>query len=313
MSVLSAAPQAAVEKVGSPAPRRRIRGKRTDNRAALLGIPAVIWYLFFMIGPLAAMFVISLLSWPSIIARGEFVGLDNFARLFRDPVFWTALANTLIQLAIVLPIMIPAAFMAGYYLSLQPRGGRVLSVLFFTPGLISVSTKAMIFFGVLSPNGALNGLLRAVGLDEMATAWLANPATALACIIAVDLWSGIGYTAVLFSARLSSVPAEVYEAAKLDGSSQWRIMWTIAFPIVKDFVGVATMLQFLWTLFNSATIVLLLTKGGPGTASTTLSYFVYEKAFVSSQVGYSQAAGVIVFLIGLVGMALIRRLIRANY
>jgi multiple sugar transport system permease protein len=83
--------------------------------------------------------------------------------------------------------------------------------------------------------------------------------------------------------------------------------------MVKDFFGVATMLQFLWTLFNSATIVLLLTKGGPGTSSTTLSFFVYEKAFVSSQVGYSQAAGVIVFIIGLAGMALIRRFFRANY
>lgn len=313
MTVAPAAPQTMVDEMTPSTGRRRRSGRRTDNTAALLGIPAVVWYLFFMIGPLAAMFIISLLSWPSIIAQGEFVGIDNFTRLFQDPVFWTALLNTLLQLAIVLPIMIPAAFMAGYYLSLRPRGSRVLSVVFFTPGLISVSTKAMIFFGVLSPNGALNGLLQALGLDEVATAWLANPATALACIIAVDLWSGIGYTAVLFSARLSSVPSEVYEAAKLDGSSQWRIMWRIAFPMVKDFVGVATMLQFLWTLFNSATIVLLLTKGGPGTASTTLSFFVYEKAFVSSQVGYSQAAGVVVFLLGLVGMALIRRFIRANY
>lgn len=311
MTLGTAAPQTMVdEEIAGP---RRKRGRRSDSTAALLGVPAVFWYLFFMIGPLVAMFVISTLNWPSIIARGEFVGLANFVRLFNDEVFWIALRNTMIQLAVVLPIMIPTAFMAGFYLSLQPPGARVLSVLFFTPGLISVSTKAMIFFGVLSPNGALNGLLQAVGLDGLVTAWLADPATALACIIAVDLWSGIGYTAVLFSARLSSVPAEVYEAAKLDGASQWRIMWRVAFPIVKDFVGVATMLQFLWTLFNSATIVLLLTNGGPGTASTTLSFFVYEKAFVSSQVGYSQAAGVVVFLIGLAGMALIRRFIRATY
>lgn len=311
MTLVSVAPEAMTEEVATPP--RRPSGRRSDSNAALLGIPAVVWYLFFMIGPLAAMFVISLLNWPSIIAQGEFIGFENFTRLFQDAVFWTAFVNTMIQLVIVLPIMIPAAFMAGYYLSLRPRGGRILSVLFFTPGLISVSTKAMIFFGVLSPNGALNGLLQAIGLDEVVTAWLANPASALACIIAVDLWSGIGYTAVLFSARLSSVPGEVYEAAKLDGSSQWRIMWGIAFPMVKDFFGVATMLQFLWTLFNSATIVLLLTKGGPGTSSTTLSFFVYEKAFVSSQVGYSQAAGVIVFIIGLAGMALIRRSFRANY
>lgn len=180
----------------------------------------------------------------------------------------------------------------------------------FTPALISASAKAMIFYGVFSPNGMINHLLDGLGLGGLQHAWLAEPSTALACIIAIDIWSGIGYTAILYAARLTAIPAEVYEAAELDGAGHWRRMWRITFPMVRDYVGVTVMLQVLWTLFTSAQNVLLLTQGGPGNSSTTLSYLVYEKAFVQSDLGYSQAAGVLLFALGLAAMLTIRRLFR---
>ena len=117
---------------------------------------------------------------------------------------------------------------------------------------------------------------------------------------------------MLFAARLESVNKDLFEAAKLDGASEWRIMWRIAFPITVDFVGTLTMLQFLWTLFGSAGLILLLTRGGPGQTTTTLSLLIYQKAFFENDLGYSQAAGVVLFVIGLAGMILIRRLIRAR-
>jgi multiple sugar transport system permease protein len=157
VSVSTLVPDHAIDEV--PAPPRIGKPRRREG-SAFLAVPALVWYLVFMIGPLAAMFVISLLNWPSIIAPGTWAGLGNFQRLLNDPTFWHAFGNTMLQLVIVLPLMIPLAFMAGYYLSLRPRGHRLLSVLFFTPGLISVSTKAMMFFGILSPRGALNGLLQ---------------------------------------------------------------------------------------------------------------------------------------------------------
>jgi multiple sugar transport system permease protein len=90
----------------------------------------------------------------------------------------------------------------------------------------------MIFYGVLSPDGGANGLLHLAGLDSLAHSWLADPSTALPSLIAIDLWRGIGWTAVLFAARLSSVPAEVVEAARIDGAGRFRIMWQITFPMV---------------------------------------------------------------------------------
>ncbi|MEV1011986.1 sugar ABC transporter permease [Streptomyces sp. NPDC049881] len=295
-----------------PRPATR-RDRRRGSPVTLFAVPALVWYLLFLLGPLVAMFYISGLHWPGMLAPRSWTGWDNFSTVLGDDLFWDAVRNSAVQIGVVLPIMIVTAFMTGYYLTLRPRGHRLLRIILFTPALISASAKAMVAYSILAPNGLLNGVLGDIGLDSATRAWLADTDTALACIMAIDLWNGIGFTAVLFAARLGSVPGEIYEAAELDGTGHWRRMWRIAFPITKDYVGVTTMLQFLWILFSSAQNVLLLTQGGPGNATTNLSFLVYTKAFVQSDLGYSQAAGVLLFLAGLLGMLAIRRLFRQNY
>ncbi len=290
-----------------PAPRRRRGGMLT------MSVPAVVWYAIFTIGPLLAMFYIALLKWRGLIAPASFAGFSNFTTLWNDAVFWTAAKNSLIQLVLVLPIMLPLAFMLGYYVSLKPPGHRILRVILFTPALVSLSAKSMIFVAVFAPNGMLNGLLTTLGLQSLTQPWLGNIHTALITVIAVDLWSGIGYTAILFAARLSAVSPDLYEAAQIDGASHWRRMWGITYPIIKDYFGVLLMLQFLWVLFSSAGSVLLLTNGGPGNSSTTLSFLMYDKAFSQSQVGYSQAVGVVLFAVGVVGMVVIRRVFKPTH
>ncbi|SDB85861.1 carbohydrate ABC transporter membrane protein 1, CUT1 family [Sanguibacter gelidistatuariae] len=294
--------------------RSASRRRRTDNRilAAFSG-PSVLWYLIFTIGPLIAIFVISLLRWGGFLATPSWAGLDNYTRMFTDSVFQQAVRNSALQVIVVVVVMMPLSFMLGYYLTLKPRGHHVLRVVLFTPALMSLSAMGTVFYAIFQPTGMVNSALDAVGLGSLATPWLANPKTALWAVIAVSLWSGIGYTAVLFAARLTAISPEVYEAAAIDGAGTWRRMWGIAFPIIKDYFGVLTMLQFLWNLFASAGVVLLLTRGGPGSSSTTLSYLVYEKAFVQSQVGYSQAVGVFLFFIGVIGLVSIRRAFRQNY
>jgi ABC-type sugar transport system permease subunit len=306
-----AGPRAAPEAAPPPDRARRRRGSGLNTpRLLWLTVPSLVWFAVFSAGPLVAMFVIATLRWKGLIYDPSYVGTDNIRQVFGDPVFHDALRNSAVQVAVVIPVMIPLAFMLGYHLSTKPRGYRLLSVLYFSPGLISIAITGTIFYGVLSPNGGTNGLLNAVGLDSLAHAWLADPATALPSLIAIDLWRGIGWTAVLFSSRLAGVPSDVIEAARIDGAGRFRIMWQIAFPMVKDYVRTLTMLQFLWTLFTSAALILLLTKGGPGTSSTTLSYLVYEKAFSQSDLGYSQVVGVVLLLVGVLGMLLIRLLLR---
>lgn len=289
---------------------------RTAKRLLTLGLltgPALIWYALFMAVPAVNMVLVSFKTWPGLLDTATFSGLANYREMVHDPEFWSAVRNTAIELAVVLIVMIPTSFVLGYYLSLKPRGHRILRVLFFTPALLSVSTRAMVFIGVFAPGGVLNGLLGSLHLSSLVSVWLADPSTALGVVIFVDLWSGIGFTAILFAARMTYVSSEIYEAADLDGASHWKKIWGIAYPVLKDYVGVVTMLQFLWTLFYSATTVLLLTKGGPGTSSTTLSFMVYSQAFIESNIGYSQTIAVVLFLVGLVGMVAIRRAIRQNY
>jgi ABC-type sugar transport system permease subunit len=293
-----------------PRTRTRKRGLHSP-RVLWLAVPSLVWFAVFAVGPLAAMFVIATLRWKGLLYEPTYAGTENITKVFDDPTFYAAVRNSAIQVAVVIPLMIPLAFMLGYHLNSRPRGYRVLSILYFSPGLISISVTGMVFYGVLSPDGGVNGALRAVGLDTWATAWLADPSTALATLIAIDLWRGIGWTAVLFAARLASLPADVLEAARIDGAGRLRTMWQIAFPMVKDYVRTLTMLQYLWTLFTSAALILLLTKGGPGTSSTTLSYLVYAKAFTQRDLGYSQVVGVALLLLGIAGMALIHVLLRS--
>ncbi|GCE16456.1 carbohydrate ABC transporter permease [Dictyobacter kobayashii] len=233
--------------------------------------------------------------------------------MLNDPIFYVAIRNTAIHIGVVLPILIPLSFLLGYYLSLKPRGYQFLNVVCFTPALMSAAAATMLFIGIYAPNGILNALLNAAHLSSLTHLWNADPSTALGSIIAINLWGGIGFCAVVFSARLSGISSELYEAAQIDGATHWERIRLIAYPMVRDFVGVMTMLQFLGLLLGSAQTVLLLTHGGPGTASTTLGFMLYDEAFVSSHLGYSQAIGVFLFIVGLIGMLLIRRIFRPAY
>lgn len=293
----------------------RRRRSRRDRQGLLVGMamPALLAFLFFNIGPLLAVFYLSMTSYRGMLSDPEFIGLGNFEELLSDPVFWKAAQITGLQMLILLPLLMPLSFMLGYYLSTKPPLVGLLRVNLFAPALISVAAKAMVFFAVLAPTGILNGALTKIGLDGLTTAWLANPGTALACIIAINLWNGIGYTAVLFNARLSGISDDIMAAAEIDGAGHWDKMWSIAFPMSRSYFGVLTMLQFLWILFTSATDILLLTRGGPGRETTTWSYLLFDKAFQQQQIGYSQALGVLLFVLGVLGILVIRRVFRQNY
>lgn len=293
---------------------RRHRNSREPQGVLLaMAAPAVFVFLFFNIGPLLAVFYLSLTSYQGMLSTPEFIGLANFRRMFTDPLFWEAGRITAIQMVILLPVLMPLSYMLGYYLSTKPRFVGLLRVNLFAPALISVAAKAMVFFAILAPTGILNGALNSIGLEGLTRAWLANPDTALACIIFINLWNGVGYTAVLFNARLSSIPDDVLAAAEIDGAQHWDKMWRICFPMAKGYFGILTMLQFLWILFTSATDILLLTRGGPGRATTTWSYLLYDRAFNASQIGYSQALGVVLFVLGVLGIIVIRRVFRPTY
>ena len=172
------------------------------------------------------------------------------------------------------------SFMLGYFLNLKLPGHRMLRVIMFIPALISLSALGMLFVAVLGPTGLVNSVLDQIGLGRRADRVARRPDVGDAVADrASRSGPASGFTAILFAARLSAIDDEIYAAAELDGANHWQKMWQVAFPIVRDYFGVLTMLQYLWTLFGSAGLVLLLTRGGPGEATSTLSWLVYRFGF----------------------------------
>jgi len=253
------------------------------------------------------MFFISTTSWNALNMPKKFIFLDNFVRMFSDPKIAISLRNTGTYLLVGILGVIPFAFMLGFFLSLRKPGYRILRTIFFSPSMLSVAALAMIFLGIYRPDGMLNSFLTAIGFDATNRVWLMNKSTALFCLIAIDIWGGIGFNSVLFFAALASLPEELYEAAMLDGAGYWKILWKIAFPLMLDFIGIVTVLQFLGIL-SGAAYMILLTNGGPGNATFTLGFYLYDQAFRSHRLGYSQAIGVLLFFIGIVAIVLIRRI-----
>jgi multiple sugar transport system permease protein len=279
----------------------------------LLCTPAILAYTVFLIYPLLNMGRVSLLNWKSIVKPSTFIGLGNYSHMFSDERFWIAARNTSIQVLVILAVVIPLSFILGYFLNRRLPGHRIFRTIFFSPGMLSIAGLAMVFTGVYLPDGILNQFLRQVGLSAFTHVWLADTNTALAAVIAVEFWGGIGWYAVLFFSSLSNIPIELFEAAELDGAGHWTRMWRIAFPMILDFVGVMIMLEYMWVLLGSAQTILLLTRGGPGNASINLSYYLYTLAFDVRNLGYSQAIGVFIFIIGVIGMFLIRKITRRTY
>jgi multiple sugar transport system permease protein len=298
----------AARKILSNAEYHKRIARRRRVTFILLVAPALLWFLVFMLWPLLNMFYISTTHWDGLGLPQKFILFDNFTRFFSDPKIGIALRNTGIHLVAGIAGVVPFAFMLGFFLSLRKPGFRLLRTLFFSPSMISVAALAMIFLGLYRPDGMLDSFLSTVGLSSLSRVWLANQSTALGAIIAIDIWSGIGFYAVLFFAALSNIPEELYEAARLDGAGYWTIMWWIAFPLMLDFFGVVIILQFLYILSGAAQNVILLTQGGPGTATLTLGYYLYNQAFMTHSLGYSQAIAVLIFFVGIAMILLIRRI-----
>ncbi len=287
--------------------------RRNHRNFVLLSAPAVVWFTAFMLVPLVFMFWVSLLDWRGIVEPWNFAGLDNYVRLIFDTRFHAALLHTTLLVTIALPIALMLGFMLAFFLVQRPPGLRMMRVLFFAPAMLSVAAQSMLFVGLYLPGGVVNTLLRNLGLESLTRVWLANVTTALPALGAIYVWAATGWASILFYASLSNIPDEIFEMARVEGAGYWTRMWKIAFPLNLDFFGVIFMLEFVFMLLGFAQIVILLTMGGPGSATLTLGYELYAQAFKIRNLGYSQAIGVFTFAVGMAGMLLIRTMTRRDY
>lgn len=260
--------------------------------------PAAALYGVFFIVPMVQAFYFSLFHWRGLSLNKEYVGLANFrGLLLDDPIFWMALKHNLTFLLVSMVIVIPAALFFSTALARRVRGASAYRAVYLFPNMISVVAVAVLWSFVYHPTfGILNSLLKAVGLEHLVAGWLGKPNTALPAIIATNLWHSLGFYVILFLAGIQSIPVTFYEAALIDGASQWQSFRHITIPLLWEILKLGVVYLVIRTL-NIFGLVWVMTEGGPGNHTEVMLTYLYRLAFQQSKFGYATAVGVVAFVL----------------
>ncbi|MGK5683378.1 carbohydrate ABC transporter permease [Actinoplanes sp. URMC 104] len=287
------------------APPRRRRGSLTHpTRVAWTMVtPALAFVIAFVLLPLVFAVYISLTNWP-LIGSYDFVGLDNYAAMFRDTAFGQSVLYTLLYTAIVtVPILL-----VGYAMAVVVRGRRrgstLLRTIFFLPYVIGLSTLSFIAVLEAQPDsGAINAVLRGLGLTDGSTAWLVDAPLATGLISVLVIWGVSGLTMVLLLSGMQAIPPETYESAETEGAGWWQREWHITIPMMRRTIAMSLILSVIGS-FLAFTQFFILTQGGPGRETTPVVMYIYQRAFVQLQVGAATALSVaLVVVVGLISAA----------
>lgn len=265
-------------------------------------LPGVLWFLALIVAPFLVNIAVSFTKWQGV-GTPIWTGLANYQKALGDSTFWTSFRNnlSLIVAMTIIPTII-GLFLAAFlfdYIS-KKFGAGVTSFFragFYVPQVIPIVVTAIAWRWILQPDwGAVNTLLRAVGLGSLAHNWLGDPATAMPSIMTMMVWFQIGYPLVIFMAALQRVDPELHEAAALDGASWLQSFAYVTIHLIRPEIYVV----ILTTMIHALKVfppVWLMTRGGPGTATYVASYFSFRNFFEISNVGYGATIATILTVI----------------
>jgi multiple sugar transport system permease protein len=232
-----------------------------------------------------------LFDWNGII-EAQFAGLQNYADLFGDPVFWVSLRNTLVYALGVVPLSMLLGLLAALGLNRTHLPGRaLLRTIYFLPFVISAVATATIAVWIFGDTfGVVNKILDAVGLEKVH--WLSNLDTALLTVIIATVWVRIGFCMLIYLAGLQSIPGDLLEAAAIDGASTRQRFFAITLPLLRPTTFLLLILNVIFS-FEVFDLVFVMTTGGPGYATTVLTIYIYNTAFQTQSFGYASAIGML--------------------
>ncbi len=282
--------------------------------AYLLVLPSVILIALFVWYPLASAAYASLFDWDGIGPLSHFVGLANYQHLFGDDeIFQSALRNTFVWAVMFTTIPTAIGLAAAVLVDSKVKGEAVFKGAIFLPWAFSSVVVGFIWSWMYNPGvGLVNDLLRGVGLDVLAKPWLADATLALPAINIAASWVRTGFAMIIFLAGLRGVPAELTEAAMIDGANRlqtfWRIILPLLWPALTIVIGTSLMLSV-----GAFDEVWVMTKGGPGFSTYLLSVYLYVSTFQTHQAGLGAATGVVMFILAAVGGSFyVRQMIRGE-
>ena len=237
----------------------------------------------------------------------QWIGLGNFERLWIElgapgSVFRKTMVNTLLYLIVVVPILVILPLGLALLVNQKLRGINWFRASFYTPVVISMVVAGIAWKWLYAENGLFNQFLAQLGLKD-GIPWLTSPKLAIFSVMAVTIWKGLGYYMVIYLAGLQSIPAELYEAAAMDGSDGYLKHWDITVPLMRPYLILVAVISAI-----SATKVFeeiyIMTQGGPRNSSKTVVYYLYEQAFSELEISYACTIGLVLFLV-ILGLSLL--------
>jgi fructooligosaccharide transport system permease protein len=292
-----------------------LQGRKRNERitAYLFIAPAVVLLIAFLVVPMIYTAYFSVFKYQIMRPDNiDFIGIDNYTKLFADKNFWVALKNTVYFTIIVVPAQCALALGLALLVSKKFRGVSVFRTMYFSPQLTSMVVIAVLWSVLYNANpntGLINSLLVNIGLKPIN--FLTNEHTAMNAIIFMSAWQGAGYQMMIFLAGLQGIPRDQYEAASVDGATKWNQFRYITLPGLRGtikYVIMITMIQAM-KLFTQPYIM---TQGGPKNATKTLVYYIYTQGFQKGNFGYACSIATVFFVIVVIMSLTMKRITTVN-
>jgi raffinose/stachyose/melibiose transport system permease protein len=263
-------------------------------------LPAMVFTLSLIAYPAVSSAYYSFFNWKGLSINRQFIGLENWERLMRDPVILICLKNNIALVLAAVFITVPFAYFVAFFLARAFVFGRnVYRVAYFLPNVLTVSVVGVLWTWIYHPqSGLLNEGLRSVGLDQFAHAWLGTTETALPAVIIAMMWQVSGFYIILFMAAVSRVPSDIYDAAIVDGANMWQLALQVVAPMLRDVFAVAVTIAVVSSI-KRFDLVYILTDGGPANATNLLAIYLFKIGIISSNLGYGSAIATFLFLLTL--------------
>ncbi|MFF5482946.1 carbohydrate ABC transporter permease [Streptomyces sp. NPDC012935] len=272
----------------------RSRENEGDGRLAAVFIaPAMLGFLLFLLWPTLRGIYLSFTRF-NLLTPAEWVGLDNYVRMVHDPIFWESLGVTVEYVVINIGVQTVSALAIAVLLQRLTQSA-VLRGIVLTPYLMSNVVAGIVWLWMLDTQlGIGNEIIAGIGADRIP--FLADETWAIPTIALINVWRHVGYTALLLFAGLMAIPNDMYEAARVDGASEWRMFWRITMPLLRPVLAVVLIMTVIGS-FQVFDTVAVTTAGGPANATNVLQYYIYGAAFGRFQFGYASAMSVALLVV----------------
>ncbi|WP_349899397.1 carbohydrate ABC transporter permease [Parafrigoribacterium soli] len=294
-------PALAYARAGEPGARSSRPFLTLARRDALTGYlfiaPQLLGIVTFVLVPLGLIVFYSFHEWNVLSGTIQFVGAENYEHLLSDPQMGQVLLVTTVFSVGLVAFNIPLALLLAVMLNRSGRGIAFFRTAFFSPVVVSIVAWTIVWGFLLQDNGGINGILSVFHIPS--PNWLQNGPTALLAVIVVQVFKNVGLNMVLFLSALQGVPAELQEAARVDGATSWVLFRRITLPLISPTLLLTVIITIVGALQVFAQIAVL-TAGGPGLSTTVLVYYIYQQAFAFHHFGYGSTLALVLFLIVLV-------------